>query len=161
MAFQNSMIGGAWPFLVRGITCLLNWDNERDQNLPFERRVFIQGPHVKEEIVLRDRYHPSTRRDSGTPNIVRVRCWQKQVCDALRYPELHARDNAAERESYLSIPSLEGLGNLDNQLNNQDWILREIHEWGMPSMVCSAQGPAYVPAFCTHRPSLQSTQSGL
>ena len=24
------MDGGAWPFLVRGVICLLNCDNERD-----------------------------------------------------------------------------------------------------------------------------------
>jgi len=27
------MGGGAWPFLVRGVICLLNCDNERDLNL--------------------------------------------------------------------------------------------------------------------------------
>jgi len=27
------MGGGAWPFLVRGMICLLNCDNERDFNL--------------------------------------------------------------------------------------------------------------------------------
>ena len=27
------MGGGAWPFLVRGVICLVNSDNERDLNL--------------------------------------------------------------------------------------------------------------------------------
>ena len=27
------MVGGAWPFLVGGVICLLNCDNERDLNL--------------------------------------------------------------------------------------------------------------------------------
>ncbi len=27
------MIGGAWPFLVGGVNCLLNCDNERDRPL--------------------------------------------------------------------------------------------------------------------------------
>ena len=27
------MIGGAWPFLVGGVICLVNSDNERDLNL--------------------------------------------------------------------------------------------------------------------------------
>ena len=27
------MGGGAWPFLVRGLICLVNSDNERDLNL--------------------------------------------------------------------------------------------------------------------------------
>ncbi len=28
------MGGGAWPFLVGGVICLVNSDNERDLNLP-------------------------------------------------------------------------------------------------------------------------------
>jgi hypothetical protein len=28
------MGGGAWPFLVRGVICLVNSVNERDLNLP-------------------------------------------------------------------------------------------------------------------------------
>jgi len=33
MTFLDSSDGGAWPFLVRGVTCLLNCDNERDLRL--------------------------------------------------------------------------------------------------------------------------------
>jgi hypothetical protein len=29
----DSMGGGAWPFLVGGVICLVNSDNERDLNL--------------------------------------------------------------------------------------------------------------------------------
>ncbi len=32
-AFLDSMGGGAWPFLVGGVICLLNCDNELDLNL--------------------------------------------------------------------------------------------------------------------------------
>ena len=31
------MGGGAWPFLVRGLICLVNSDNERDLNLLISR----------------------------------------------------------------------------------------------------------------------------
>ena len=31
--FLDSMGGGAWPFLVGGVICLVNSDNERDLNL--------------------------------------------------------------------------------------------------------------------------------
>lgn len=31
--FLDFMIGGAWPFLVRGVICLVNSDNERDLRL--------------------------------------------------------------------------------------------------------------------------------
>ncbi len=31
--FLDSMGGGAWPFLVGGVICLVNSDNERDLSL--------------------------------------------------------------------------------------------------------------------------------
>ena len=31
--FLNSVVGGAWPFLVGGVICLVNSVNERDLNL--------------------------------------------------------------------------------------------------------------------------------
>ncbi len=31
--FLDSVNGGAWPFLVGGVICLLNCDNERDRSL--------------------------------------------------------------------------------------------------------------------------------
>ena len=31
--FQDSMVGGAWPFLVRGLICLVDSVNERDLDL--------------------------------------------------------------------------------------------------------------------------------
>lgn len=31
--FHDSSGSGAWPFLVRGVICLVNSDNERDLNL--------------------------------------------------------------------------------------------------------------------------------
>ena len=34
------MIGGAWPFLVGGVICLVNSDNERDLNLLNSQAVF-------------------------------------------------------------------------------------------------------------------------
>jgi hypothetical protein len=34
------MGGGAWPFLVGGVICLLNCDNERDLNLLNRRANF-------------------------------------------------------------------------------------------------------------------------
>lgn len=32
-AFLDCMSGGAWPFLVRGVICLVNSDNEQDLRL--------------------------------------------------------------------------------------------------------------------------------
>ncbi len=31
--FLDSVVGGAWPFLVRGVICLVNSVNERDLSL--------------------------------------------------------------------------------------------------------------------------------
>ena len=33
MLFLDSVDGGAWPFLVGGVICLVNSDNERDSSL--------------------------------------------------------------------------------------------------------------------------------
>jgi hypothetical protein len=33
--------GGAWPFLVGGVICLLNCDNERDSGLLNRQRIII------------------------------------------------------------------------------------------------------------------------
>ena len=38
--FLDSMGGGAWPFLVGGVICLVNSDNERDLNLLNSQAVF-------------------------------------------------------------------------------------------------------------------------
>ena len=35
------MGGGAWPFLVGGVICLVNSDNERDLNLLISHRHFM------------------------------------------------------------------------------------------------------------------------
>ncbi len=35
------MGGGAWPFLVGGVICLVNSDNERDLNLLNSHTVFL------------------------------------------------------------------------------------------------------------------------
>ena len=63
------MDGGAWPYLVRGVICLVDSDNERDPRLltrlyVFERAAFLEGQLVQ-------------ARGSGG---------QLQVSDALRCP---------------------------------------------------------------------------
>ena len=46
------MGGGAWPFLVGGVICLVNSDNDRDLNLLNSftksrlRDIFLEGPSV-------------------------------------------------------------------------------------------------------------------
>ena len=38
------MGGGAWPFLVGGVICLVNSDNERDSSLLNSRCVLLLAP---------------------------------------------------------------------------------------------------------------------
>ncbi len=40
--FLDSMGGGAWPFLVGGVICLVNSVNERDLDLLNSHRVFMR-----------------------------------------------------------------------------------------------------------------------
>ena len=41
--FLDSMGGGAWPFLVGGVICLVNSVNERDLDLLNSLPVFTRG----------------------------------------------------------------------------------------------------------------------
>ena len=68
------MGGGAWPFLVRGVICLLNCVNERDLNLLNSRASFRAG-----SLLLRGTVCVST---CGSLRL-------KQVCDALRCSGQH------------------------------------------------------------------------
>lgn len=46
--FHDFLNGGAWPFLVRGLICLVNSDNVRDLNILF-RQLLVLGPNVSSE----------------------------------------------------------------------------------------------------------------
>ena len=70
------MGGGAWPFLVRGVICLLNCVNERDLNL-LNRSAYLRIS----AFLLRGTVCVSVY---GSLRL-------KQVCDALRCSGLHAR----------------------------------------------------------------------
>jgi len=41
--FLDSMGGGAWPFLVGGVICLVDSDNERDADLLTSKRYGLYG----------------------------------------------------------------------------------------------------------------------
>ncbi|CAG8461361.1 4551_t:CDS:2 [Gigaspora rosea] len=41
--FLDSMGSGAWPFLVGGVICLVNSDNERDLNLLNSQAILLNG----------------------------------------------------------------------------------------------------------------------
>ena len=40
------MDGGAWPFLVGGVICLVNSDNERDFSLLNRWRILVGSHHL-------------------------------------------------------------------------------------------------------------------
>ena len=76
MAFLDSQGGGAWPILVGGVICLVNFGNERD---PYE--IVARGGRT----VLVFLSRPSAQAEGS---------WGlNQVCDALRYSGRHARYN--------------------------------------------------------------------
>ncbi len=54
--FSDFLAGGAWPFLVRGITCLLYCVNERDLRL-------LVAPHP--DFGLGDIFHGGSRGTLG------------------------------------------------------------------------------------------------
>ncbi len=45
--FLDSMGGGAWPFLVGGVICLVNSVNERDLSVLVVRAVLLYGPRIE------------------------------------------------------------------------------------------------------------------
>ena len=86
------MGGGAWPFLVGGVICLVNSVNERDLNL-LNRITFLR----KSDILLR-----------GTVCLLACGSLRlKQVCDALRCSGLHARYTDAFTK-YITLPDKVG-----------------------------------------------------
>ena len=90
--FLDSMGGGAWPFLVGGVICLVNSDNERDLNLLNSYANFIGVDFLE---------GPSPAGEGGAR--------QRQVCDALRCSGPHARYTDWFREFSLCS---KGMGNL-------------------------------------------------
>ncbi len=98
--FLDSVSGGAWPFLVGGVICLVNSVNERDLNLlnSYLNLIFkIKCLKNFLEGLFTERVNGSLR--------------QKQVCDALRCSGPHARYTDIFNEHY---PYPSGLGNLLN-----------------------------------------------
>ena len=99
------MDGGAWPFLVRGVICLLDCDNGRDlvwMLLGVMHFVLCLGSSATAVCVL-------TRGSSRL----------KQVCDALRCSGPHARYNGRDNKSgarrlvsSVLLPGLKRLGKL-------------------------------------------------
>jgi hypothetical protein len=50
------MGGGAWPFLVGGLICLVNSDNERDLNLLNSRVKFYFSPDFLEGLLMSNQW---------------------------------------------------------------------------------------------------------
>ena len=87
------MGGGAWPFLVGGLICLVYSDNERDLSLlnsPANRLKWVgsaRRPAFTSPVASAPRVEPGrvgTGLLRGTTRVKREEVRQKQVCDALR-----------------------------------------------------------------------------
>lgn len=103
------MGGGAWPFLVGGLICLVNSENERDLNL-LNSMIKIEYKFLKFEkknwILLKGTLHI----------LVNGSLRQKQVCDALRCSGLHARYTDTIKKFKFNPPYLKRLGKLRNRI---------------------------------------------
>ena len=128
------MGGGAWPFLVGGVICLVNSVNERD------RCLLNSWMSVLTLQLLRGTWIVKIQEDSGNNRSV-------MPLDVL------GRTRVALMHSTSLQPWPRGLGNLVN-VHRDGQIIEIVNlERGIPSKRRSSICIDYVPALCTHRPS--------
>ena len=131
------MGGGAWPFLVGGVICLVNSVNERDYNMLNSQTVVSEVSDFLEGLAILEWLEVCSNNRSVMPLDVLGR----------------ARATLTEEISAY-IPGPRGLGNLETP----SWLGSSIaivgRERGIPSKRWSLTSSEYVPALCTHRPSL-------
>ena len=131
------MGGGAWPFLVGGVICLVNSVNERDLNL-----LNSYGQRLVGRQLLR-----------GTLCISHKEVWGNNR--SVMPLDVLGRTRATLMHSTSLQPWPEGLGNLLKLHRDGDRSIAIIDlERGIPSKRESSARVDYVPALCTHRPSL-------
>lgn len=127
------MGGGAWPFLVGGVICLVNSDNERDLRLltrwsKYVYLIFLKGHYTFE-------YGEAGGNNRSVMPLDVLGCTRA----TLNYSTSGLIDRSGE--------SFE---------NSSWWGLMLVifhHERGIPSKRKSSTCIDYVPALCTHRPS--------
>lgn len=129
------MGGGAWPFLVGGVICLVYSDNERDFRL-------LVGPNW--------------RFKSGSVNL-------EGHC-AFEYGEAGSNNRSVMpldvlgcTRATLNYSTRFWVDRLGKSFENSSWwglmLVIFHHERGIPSKCKSSTCVDYVPALCTHRPS--------
>ena len=124
------MGGGAWPFLVGGVICLVYSDNERDFRLLV-----------------------------GT---IRSLLWFGQLrgtlCVWVRGRSVMPLDVLGCTRATLNYSTRFWVDRLGKSFENSSWwglmLVIFHHERGIPSKCKSSTCVDYVPALCTHRPSL-------
>ena len=133
------MGGGAWPFLVGGVICLVNSVNERDLSLLNNSRLHLQALSFLEGLWIR----LQTREVWGNNRSV-------MPLDVL------GRTRATlTRATSISAGPRGSLANLWNRRRARDRPLQFlVVQRGMPCKCESSTRVEYVPALCTHRPSL-------
>ena len=129
------MGGGAWPFLVGGVICLVNSDNERDSGMLTSY---------------------ATPERSASPNFL-----EGQV--AFSHPRLSNNRSVMPLDvlgctrATLIYSTSDWIDRFGKSFENRSWwgLMLEIfhHERGIPSKRKSSTCIDYVPALCTHRPS--------
>ena len=97
------MGGGAWPFLVGGVICLVNSDNERDSSLLNRRAIACRSTRLL------------LRGTSGVPS--RAKLSNNRSVMPL---DVRGRTRATLKEARVSSPDPKGLGNPLNLLRDRD-----------------------------------------
>ena len=128
------MDGGAWPFLVGGVICLVNSDNERDSILLTSHRIILTV-----ELLRRTGGYNPTRLSNNRS----VMPLDVQGCTRATLNASACEPNSEESGEPCETYSCLGLG-----------LVIISHERGIPSKRESTSRADYVPALCTHRPSL-------
>ena len=127
------MGGGAWPFLVGGVICLVNSDNERDL------RLLTSVDYLGSLRFLEGHYTYECREAGGNNRSV----MPLDVLGCTRATLIYSTSDWIDR--------------FGESFENRSWwgLMLEIfhHERGIPSKRKSSTCIDYVPALCTHRPS--------
>ena len=156
--FLDSVGGGAWPFVVGGAICLVHSDNERDSVLLTSGQLGDLLPRWPALLRGTGGAHEAARSRSNNRSVMpfdglgRTRATLKEATRSLLCGGQARFDRC--------VPGPKGLGNrsISSGSSGPSWLELGLeilpHEPGIPSKRESAACVDYVPALCTHRPSL-------
>jgi len=114
--FLDNSESGAWPFLVGGVICLVDSDNERGLHLSIAGALVLVGcmqPFDSLQMVLQPEsgtFELLSGVEHYVTNQVLISRSRQQVCDALRCSGPHAHDNGVLNQCLLRAQLRPGEG---------------------------------------------------